>query len=610
MTNSYLQLRQIAFSGPDKEAGVVFLPGVNVICGASETGKSFLAESIDFMLGGSSLKEIPESAAYGEIALEIGTINGEDWRFRRATSGGDFKLTNLNAADNSETIVLKQKHAHDRTDNLSGFLLDRIGLLGKRILRSSKKGTTQSLSFRNLARLVIVQEGEIQQAGSPFWGGQFTLKTAEIATIKLLLTSVDDSNVVAASFPTEPDSSTYIALIDDLLADLRAEIADFGDDEEELSEQLSRIAAFVGDRQESLEAVQRQLDERLAARSEIFTVWNNIDSRLTEISELLARFSLLRDHYQVDIERLKAIHESGSMFAHLEPVSCPLCGAAPHDQHVDETCEGDVAAIVQAASAEILKIERLGAELATTVSELEAEARGLSGQLGTKKEEYDEIDAEIRKTVTPQVGEARAAFAALIEQRATVQKAIDLFDRARNLEERKRSFMEKDEEPSSRQAIAAGIPDSASHALSLRIAGILRAWNFPGDSHVHFDKETSDFVIDGKPRSSRGKGLRAITHAAVTLGLFEYCQEYSLPHPGFVVLDSPLLAYFKPEGDEDLALQGTDLKERFYDYLVKHHGQESQVIIIENQHPPAAVESQLSMTVFTGNPSKGRFGLL
>lgn len=113
------------------------------------------------------------------------------------------------------------------------------------------------------------------------------------------------------------------------------------------------------------------------------------------------------------------------------------------------------------------------------------------------------------------------------------------------------------------------------------------------------------FVIDGKPRGSRGKGLRAVTHAAVTLALLEYCQEHSLPHPGFIVLDSPLLAYYKPEGDEDFALQGSDLKERFYTYLVEHHGQNSQVIILENQHPPSVVESRLSMTVFTHNPSKG-----
>jgi hypothetical protein len=610
MTNSYLQFRRIIFSGPNKEADIAFVPGVNVICGASDTGKSFLAESIDFMLGGSSLREIPQLVGYGAIRLETVTSEGENWYIQRATSGGDFKLTKLNAENTSEVIMLKQKHAHDKTDNLSGFLLEKIGLLGKRILKSSKNGTTQSLSFRNLARLVIVQEGEIQQTGSPFWGGQYGLKTAELATIKLLLTGVDDSAVVSATASAELDSSKQIALIDELLADLGNEIADLGEDEDELSEQVSRIEGSIGAQRDSLHAVQRQLDERVAQRRELFTERSAIENRISEIEELRARFNLLHQHYGVDTARLMAIQESGSMFAHVEKVSCPLCGAAPHDQHIDEACEGDVEAIVQAASAEILKIEHLNAELADTVEELVLEASQLSAQLQSKSKEYDMLDAEIRETVSPQVGDARIAFSELVEERASARKAIDLYERVKKLEERKQELLLEVDQPSDKQQVAFGIPDSVSHALSLRIETILRAWDFPGNCRVHFDKLASDFVIDGKPRGSRGKGLRAITHAAVTLGLLEYCQENALPHPGFVVLDSPLLAYFKPEGDEELALQGTDLKERFYDYLVQHHGQDSQVIIIENQHPPLDIQRRLSMTVFTQNPSDGRVGLL
>lgn len=610
MTENFLQLRGIIFSGPNKKAEIKFAPGVNVICGASDTGKSFVAESIDFMLGGSSLKEIPERAEYGEINLGIATSNEETWLLNRATSGGDFKLFNLSDGKNAEAIKLKQNHAHDKTDNLSGFLLANIGLLGKRILRSSQKATTQSLSFRNLARLIIIQEGEIQQPGSPFWGGQYTQKTPELATMKLLLTGVDDSGIVSATTSAEFDSSKQVTLIDELLADLATEIADLGHNEDELSKQLSNLENTIETQKYSLHAVQQKLDERLASRREVFIERNNIETRLSEIDELLARFDLLHEHYGVDTERLTAIHESGSMFAHVEQVSCPLCGAAPHEQHIDEACEGDVEAIVHAASAEILKIQHLNAELADTVDELKVEAKQLSDQLQAKIAEYDDLDAEIRESVSPQVGDARSAFSALIEERAAAHKALDLFERAKNLEERKLTLLQEEEQPGDRQRINTGIPDSASHALSLKIEAILLAWNFPGNCRVHFDKETSDFVIDGKPRGSRGKGLRAITHAAVTLGLLEYCQELGLPHPGFIVLDSPLLAYFKPEGDEEIALQGSDLKERFYNYLLQRHAQESQIIIIENQHPPSAVESQLSITVFTRNPSEGRFGFL
>ncbi|TRD00144.1 hypothetical protein FJV76_23675 [Mesorhizobium sp. WSM4303] len=608
MSDGYLQIRRLMFRGPKSSSGLDFTSGVNVICGASDTGKSFLAESIDFMLGGTELREIPERTKYGEIELDLNVSDGGDWRLRRSTAGGNFKLIDLDDVDVSES-VLKQNHAHGKTDNLSGFLLEKVGLLGKRILKSSTKGTTQSLSFRNLARLIIVQEGEIQQRGSPFWSGQYTTKTAELATIKLLLTGIDDSAVVP-TVEEGPDNAKQIALIDELLADIASEIEDIGEERSDLVSRLERLEASIGERRESLSAAQRQLDDLLTRRREALDERAAILSRLDDISDLLARFNLLRDHYAVDIERLAAIRESGSMFAHVDAVPCPLCGALPEAQHLEKTCEGDVDAIISAASAEIDKIERLRSELDGTVADLQSEEEGLKISLVEKSTACDQLDRTIQETVAPNVSDVRASFSELVEERASVQKAMELFARREKLEARRHSLLDEDEESTEGGTVAAGIPESVAHSFSQKVSSILKAWNFPGDCLVHFDKQSTDFVIDGKPRGSRGKGLRAITHAAVTIALLEYCQENGLSHPGFVVLDSPLLAYFKPEGDDDLELKGTDLKEKFYDYLITHHGAESQVIVIENQHPPKDIEDRLEMTVFTGNPNEGRFGLL
>jgi len=608
MSGNYLQLRGIAFNGPDKVAELPLSPGINVVCGASDTGKSFLAESIDFMLGGSDLRPIKEREKYGEITLDITDGSEKHWRLHRATSGGNFRLSDLQSED-ADPETLNQKHSHGKTDNLSGFLLKKIDLLGKRILRSKAKATTQSLSFRNLARLVIVQEGEIQQKGSPFWGGQYTLKTPELATIKLMLTGVDDSNVVSSTV-TEPDNAGQIRLIDELLSELNSEVEDIEEDQSQFEDQFIKLETTIEERKDTLTSSQRQLDELLLSRNNLFkTRWTD-QERLDEIADLLTRFSLLSEHYGIDIERLEAIQESGSMFAHVEAVPCPICGAAPDDQHLEDTCEGDVEVIVLAATAEIQKIRRLQEELINTISDLQNETSQLDLALSNSLAEYEALDTDIQETIAPQVSDVRSSFSELIEERANVQKTLDLFAKIEKLEERK-IFLEKDEEePGQSDQVVSGIPDSAAHVISVKIAAILKAWNFPGECLVHFDKETTDFVIDGKPRGSRGKGLRAITHAAVTIGLLEYCQENDFSHPGFAVLDSPLLAYFKPEGDDDEILKGTDLKERFYQYLVEHHSTDSQIIIIENQHPPSSCEDKLTMTVFTGNPNEGRFGFL
>ncbi len=62
----------------------------------------------------------------------------------------------------------------------------------------------------------------------------------------------------------------------------------------------------------------------LTSRRVLFETSQADQERLAEISDLLTRFSLLSEHYAIDIERLEAIQESGSMFAYVEAVPCPL----------------------------------------------------------------------------------------------------------------------------------------------------------------------------------------------------------------------------------------------------------------------------------------------
>jgi hypothetical protein len=78
-----------------------------------------------------------------------------------------------------------------------------------------------------------------------------------------------------------------------------------------------------------------------------------------------------------------------------------------------------------------------------------------------------------------------------------------------------------------------------------------------------------------------------------------------MPHPGFVILDSPLLAYKEPKG-EDEGIAGTDLKPRFYEFLSTFAGSE-QIFIVDNTTPP---ENFLGQALeFTGNPEIPRCGL-
>lgn len=604
MSENSFQLRCIEFSGPTSQSKVNFFEGVNVVCGSSDTGKSFLAESIDFMLGGSELRQIDERVRYDRITLSAESSNGERWDLERSTSGGGFKLIK---AGEDNPVILKPSHSHGASDNLSGFLLEKLDLLNKTILKSSKSSTTQSLSFRNLARLAIVQEDEIQSKGSPFWGGQFTTKTSELATVKLLLTGIDDSSIHTPATKSI-DNSGQIALLEDLIAELSDDIGSA--EKLELEEQLLRLNTSMDGQRESLSYDKKILAEKLATRQANILQRREIEERLDEIVDLTSRFYLLRDHYDVDIERLDAIRESGSMLVYVEVVPCPMCGSDANAQHFEAGCDGDIQSTVLAATAEIAKIDKLKLDLIKTISDLQIEDDELADLNLKKQEEFSDIEQSLQDIIAPKIKDAQAEYEKMVELRLEVLKALNSYERIERLTKRKETLEKVTSTPSSKTQSTVGIPEIIGNALSDKISNILTEWNFPGECRVHFDKVASDFVIDGKPRGSRGKGLRSITHSAVSLGLLEYAQENDLPHPGFLVLDSPLLAYFKPEGDDDLLLRGSSLKEKFYEYLVQHHSTQSQIIIIENQHPPAEFEADIHMTVFTNNPSEGRAGFL
>ena len=612
MTGRYLQLNKVLFRGPKKEAQLDLACGVNVICGASDTGKSFLIETINYMLGGSSLREITELSKYNEIELYLNRQEDEEWCLKRSVSGGDFTLFDLENPDN-QSLVLKSKHTKNKTNTISAFLLDLIGLQEKIILRSKKKLTTQNLSFRNLARLILINEYDIQQRESPFWSGQYTDKTSDLATVKLLLTGIDDSAIISnSSNSNETYNITHkIDFIGELIDEIKIEInEEVTGSLSEVSLQLEQIRLNIEDKRALLNTVQLKLDNLLTQRRKTINKKTVMQNRLDETNDMLARFILLKKHYLIDINRLQAIQESGSLFLHTPSSFCPLCGAHPEKQHIEESCDINIESIIDASVAEIHKIKRLIHELDTTAQDLEIEKQNVINNIDREENIYQDLEINIQQISGPNVEEAQLSFSCLIEKRYTLENALDLFTRYEKLESWRSKLLQESDSGVNGTNVEINISKNTINSFSLKVALILKAWGFPGDGNVYYDEKTLDFVIDGKPRGSHGKGLRAITHAAISIALLEYCQENDLSHPGFLVLDSPLLAYFEPEDSDDQAVKDSDLKERFYAYLVKHHSKYSQVIIIENEHPPENLIKYISLKVFTGNPAIGRFGLL
>jgi DNA repair ATPase RecN len=592
-------------------ATINFGPGLNIIYGASNTGKSFVIDTVDFMLGGRGpLRDIPERVGYDRILLAIETIDHHEFTLARSTEGGAFTAYEGLFSDNlpeGEGRVLAEQHSERRDDNLSTFLLSKLGLTHRQI-RRNKRGDLQSLSFRNIARLIIINEEEIIQQRSPLSDGNVVADTANIAVFKFMLTGVDDS-ALSAGHPQKQEQQTRSAqldLLDEMIDDYRRQVKDIAGQPSELDEQDEKLNATMEAHGRQLAISEAEYREAADRRRAILKRLEEGRNRLTEIKSLLERFELLQDHYRSDIARLKGIEEAGSLFAALGEAVCPLCGAAPEHHRLGDDCDGNVDSIVAAASAEIAKIGLRQGELWETITTLRKEAGSLERRLPAVEGSVREVSAQIETIVAPNLRALRTTYSQLADKRGEVRQAIALRRTLTDLEDRK-AALETVYEASSANVPGVELSTSTADKFALLVLEILKEWHFPDAQRVHFDPSARDLVVNGKSRISYGKGLRAVTQAAFTVSLLEYCRREDTPHPGFVMLDSPLLSYREPEGPAD-DLRGVDLNTHFYRYLDGFKANR-QVVVVENTDPPDDVRTSTQAIVFTGVPGKGRFGL-
>ena len=543
MTWKPLYIRGLSFNGPNKNtASLEFDRGLNIIRGVSDTGKSFVVNSIDFLLGSSSpLTEITERDGYDKARLVVQPAGKEPVTIQRSSNGGGFIIFDgvwLSGNPDSEGIVLEERHSADKENTLSHFLLSSIGLENQ-FIRRNKGGETNSLSFRNVVNLSVVKEDAIIKEGSPFLTGRPISRTPEYSVFKRLLTGIDDSALVAQRkaqeeraarqaerIATERNNAAKVELIDEFILELQAGLAENGLERSQVEAQLLTLNREIQAQQESLSQTQIELDDYLERRRIVLNEIEGLKNRISEISSLLARFELLKEHYRVDLNRLASIQESGSLLVYYERTVCPLCGTPPDEQHQNEGCDGDIERVVYGATAEISKVEKLSDELTDTASQLEEEAADLRAREEGLLPQLDRINQRIQSVSSP-FQSAQNTFSELIQLANEWQKTIDSFDRIATLREKRVVFLVSPDpvEEAEPINIQPGLSKAVLGEYSKVVEKLLQAWNFPDSDQVYFDEKSKDLVINDKPRGSRGKGHRAIIHAAMNIGLMEFCKD-------------------------------------------------------------------------------------
>ncbi len=297
------ELRELRLCGPGQVAGsLVLVSGLNVVEGASDTGKSYALSCIDFVMGsGTPPEEIPQARPYDVAYLCIEAAEGHFYTLKRALVGGKIGLfrgpiDDALGADIEWEVLGETTNAKE---SVSGFLLGLCGLDGRRV-RKNDSGTTQEASFRVLSKALIVDEERIIAKRSPLYGSQNTGNTAAASTIRMLLTGVDDSAIVQSE-DAKMNAGRLAGrkeAIDGLLERDQAALDELLQSMDITPELASELEAKLHELGELSSTALSDLRAAESKRAKFLTQQREHRGRLDELDAMLARVSLLDAHYE------------------------------------------------------------------------------------------------------------------------------------------------------------------------------------------------------------------------------------------------------------------------------------------------------------------------
>lgn len=575
--------KELRLTGENKkDAFVQFKHGLNVISGPSNTGKTFIFDCLDFMLGSSDkLKAIPEIKGYSNIFLEI---EADDQSYTIETeikNNNTYKLyrSKINKL-NTEPEILKRKLDSNTKDNLNSFFLNLNKIDNKKI-RKNAKGDTISLSYRNVVKFALIDEERIITKESPIVS-HYTRETEESNTLRFFLTGNDDSSIIKKISSQEIQRRK--GKIDLLHEFINNANVDSNLNSNEIESQLERIDVSLNNFTLNFNRIKKDYLSVETDYTNKNIEYVDFNKRHNEITELLKRSYILEQQYNSDILRLKSTIESGIFMSENSDASCPTC----KQEITIKTL--DIEQIIISCESEIQKINSLLKELKVSQSLISDEEKDVEKKLLSTTTELEQLRIKLQDGIGIELDKTIETLTNLNNKKSQLIGIQDIISKTNSFSQ---TIKELESSIPTTKGNYPTLTSDVTKKLCKKMSEILK--QIGENKTVNYSGESFEFEIGNSFRNTYGKGYRAIYYSVYIIALHEIMEDNTFKI-GVPVLDSPLVTYKKPNASGE----GIDLNLAmdFYRYLSKTKIR--QTIIIENEVPPQDILNKVNHIQFKG----------
>ena len=615
--HSRLIIKKLILAGTGKHDAVIgFQEGLNVIAGASDTGKSFAFECINFMLGSSGVPSCPpEANGYQTAFLEIKDSGQQEiFTLRRDFSKDGNKSIYIcysRYEDIGQADFEKLSASHKAKKSLSKKLLDICDCSYETVIGKQTKGTTQSFTFRSFIPMIMMGELRVTEKHSSIYRMNPKGSNSSTAELTAFQTVISGSDYEKKSKEVSPDIVKaklrgQIEELSHMIDELRIENANLkvknaNTDSQSLAEEIRKINEFIDCKNEEVKKYETEF-EQLQFESD------EIKRKIYRLNDNINKFLLLKKNYLSDLERLEFIFDAHDLTQQLVDVECPICHSHMQIEKTESSNDYFVA-----LSSERTKIEIQLSELDDTISDMQNEVKEEEKVLEDIELKSEWISQELNSILLPIVSEKINEVQVLLEIQEQINLILRNDEKVKKYNDRISKLTEKiDNTKADKGYKIEPVAESYVSGLCNEIFLLLKGCNFVNkEAKIEYNNTTHDLEIERKAKASFGKGARAIINSIFLLGIMNYCLKRDLCHPGVVILDSPLTTYKekdKKNGESNESIgQGT--KEKFYEMLA-NEGVSKQIIIFDNEEPGEKVKGRINYLHFSGETSIGRKGFI
>jgi len=564
-----------------KPSIIEFTKGLNVIYGASDTGKTFIYECINYMLGDSKVPKITiaEAKGYTHCMLEIETFKGKKHLLTRY-----FNSEELTVDTEQEPLKAGNK---GKKKSISDFLLTLCSIEKKDI--KSAKGKTKKLYFKYLKKIFVVDEVKIIDTKSPILSGQNADKEFDKNLFKFVLTGEDDSDLVVLLTKEETiERESKVALYKEIIESLGEEVIK---DDNTIDNKIKELDEEIKVFEKKYAISSQEFREYDRKKNFLFNKIKENENELIGITEVLERGSILQRQYKSDIERLKASKEAGYAFNLFSITTCPVC-----NNKIESSNMMNYQNFLTSAKYELKKITLLMEELKESQKIFSNDKIELLEKLVSQNEEYDNLLEKLETNFNLKLKEISLKIKEFSQKRESLLRIQILQEKLNDYIEKKDEIVEElkeDQEKSKPQNVLS--TERLSEIVKL-IKEILLDIKFDYSTEVGFSDKELDFTFGEKRRKDFGKGYRAILYAVFIISMLKYLK--TKPYQiGFAIIDTPLNPY-KPDDEDDGGMVNNNLANNFYRYLADNIKDE-QVILIENTDIPDDIVDRVNYKKFS-----------